>query len=252
MALRESFPSRGLLRRPQFRYVDLLVGAGVLALLYSLLRLGLSIHGHVSPHSTASTISTEPAVISRTTRCGRCRGCSSRSVLSVVFTFVYGTAAARSRRAEKVLIPLLDILQSVPILGFLTITVTFFIALFPRLARSASSARSIFAIFTSQAWNMTFSFYHSLITQPAELDEAARLMRLTKWERFWKLDVPGFDDRPGVERDDELRRRLVLPRRIRGDHGREHDLRAARHRQLRRRRRRQRAELGRRRLWRSW
>src|ERR1700694_6223307 len=109
--------------------------------------------------------------------------------LSVAFTFVYGTAAARSRRARTVLIPLLDILQSVPILGFLTVTVTFFISLFPgSLLRLECAA--IFAIFTSQAWNMTFSFYHSLITQPAELDEAARMFRLTKWERFWKLDVP--------------------------------------------------------------
>src|SRR5262249_44162337 len=110
--------------------------------------------------------------------------------LSVAFTFVYGTAAARLRRAEKVLIPRLDILQSVPILGFLTITVTFFLALFPHSILGLECA-SIFAIFTSQAWNMTFSFYHSLITQPRDLDEAARLLRLTKWERFWRLDVPG-------------------------------------------------------------
>ena len=81
--------------------------------------------------------------------------------LSVVFTFVYGTAAARLRRAETVLIPVLDILQSVPILGFLSITVTAFIALFPRSVLGLECA-SIFAIFTSQAWNMTFCFYHSL------------------------------------------------------------------------------------------
>src|ERR1700694_3359635 len=109
--------------------------------------------------------------------------------LSVAFTFVYGTAAARSRRARTVLIPLLDILQSVPILGFLSVTVTAFIALFPGSSLGLELA-SIFAIFTSQAWNMTFSFYHSLIGQPHDLDEAARLMRLTKWERFWRLDVP--------------------------------------------------------------
>ena len=76
-----------------------------------------------------------------------------------------------------------------PILGFLTVTVTFFIALFPHSLAGLELA-SIFAIFTSQAWNMTFSFYHSLISQPRDLDEAARLMRLTKWERFWQLDVP--------------------------------------------------------------
>ena len=109
--------------------------------------------------------------------------------LSVVFTFVYATAAARSRRARLVLVPVLDILQSVPVLGFLAITITFFIALFPGSVLGLECA-SIFAIFTSQAWNMTFSMYHSLITQPKELDEAARMFRLTKWERFWRLDVP--------------------------------------------------------------
>jgi NitT/TauT family transport system permease protein len=109
--------------------------------------------------------------------------------LSVVFTFIYATAAARSRRARVVLIPVLDILQSVPVLGFLAITVTFFIAVFPGSALGLECA-SIFAIFTAQAWNMTFSMYHSLITQPAELDEAARMFRLTKWQRFWRLDVP--------------------------------------------------------------
>ena len=109
--------------------------------------------------------------------------------LSVVFTFVYATAAARLRRAEKVLIPLLDILQSVPILGFLSITITGFIALFPGSALGLECA-SIFAIFTSQAWNMTFAFYYSLKSQPRELDEASRLLRLSRWQRFWRVDVP--------------------------------------------------------------
>src|SRR6202035_3107767 len=78
--------------------------------------------------------------------------------LSVVFTFAYATAAARSRRARVILIPLLVILQSVPTLGFLTVAITFFIALFPGSLLGLECA-SIFAIFTSQAWNMTFSFY---------------------------------------------------------------------------------------------
>src|ERR1700694_2730717 len=111
-------------------------------------------------------------------------------VCSIIFTFIYAALAAKSRRAEMVLIPLLDILQSVPILGFLTFTVTFFVNLFNGSLFGLECA-SIFAIFTSQAWNMTFSFYHSLITQPRDLDEAARLYRLTKWQRFWRLDVPG-------------------------------------------------------------
>jgi NitT/TauT family transport system permease protein len=109
--------------------------------------------------------------------------------VSTVFTFIYATAAARLRRAEMVLIPTLDILQSVPILGFLTFTTVFFLHLFNGNALGLEAA-AIFAVFTSQAWNMTFSFYHALITQPRDLDEAARMYRLTKWQRFWKLDVP--------------------------------------------------------------
>ena len=87
------------------------------------------------------------------------------------------------------LVPILDILQSIPILVFLPIALTFFIKVFPNNLLGLEFA-SIFVIFTSQAWNMTFSFYHSLISQPTELDEAARMYRLTKWQRFWKLDVP--------------------------------------------------------------
>ncbi len=87
------------------------------------------------------------------------------------------------------LIPILDILQSVPILGFLTFTVVFFMALFPGQVMGAELA-SIFVIFTSQAWNMAFSFYQSLTTLPADLQEAARSFRLSPWQKFWRLDVP--------------------------------------------------------------
>jgi NitT/TauT family transport system permease protein len=189
IALSRPFPTRGVLRRPQLRLVDLIVGAGVLALLYGVYRLGQAVNVPFTPSRAQASVSTDPA---------RLPGYALRSLsrmfvalgLSVGFTLVYATAAARLRRAEKVLIPLLDILQSVPILGFLSITVTAFLALFPHSLLGLECA-SIFAIFTSQAWNLTFSLYHSLITQPRELDEAARVMRLTKWQRFWKLDVPG-------------------------------------------------------------
>ncbi|WP_284896033.1 ABC transporter permease subunit, partial [Burkholderia sp. lyk4-R2A-23] len=110
-------------------------------------------------------------------------------VASLVFTLVYGTLAAKSRRAGMVLIPILDILQSVPVLGFISFTVTFFLALFPSRVLGAELA-AIFAIFTSQAWNMTFSFYQSLRTVPRDLDEVSRGFHLTSWQRFWKLEVP--------------------------------------------------------------
>ncbi|MGA8586267.1 MAG: ABC transporter permease subunit [Roseiarcus sp.] len=108
---------------------------------------------------------------------------------SLVFTFTYATLAAKSRRAEMVLIPVLDVLQSVPILGFLSFTVTFFLGLFPGNTFGAELA-AIFAIFTSQAWNMAFSFYQSLRTVPRDLDEVARGFRLTGWQKFWQLEAP--------------------------------------------------------------
>jgi NitT/TauT family transport system permease protein len=108
---------------------------------------------------------------------------------SLVFTFTYATLAAKNKRAERLLIPLLDILQSVPILGFISVTVVFFMALAPGRVLGAEFA-AIFAIFTSQAWNMAFSFYQSLRTVPTELIEASSTFRLSPWMRFWRLDVP--------------------------------------------------------------
>jgi NitT/TauT family transport system permease protein len=110
-------------------------------------------------------------------------------VASLLFTLVYGTLAAKNRRAEKVLVPILDILQSVPVLGYISFTVTFFLALFPDRVAGAECA-AIFAIFTSQAWNMTFSFYQSVRTVPRDLVEVSKNFQLTGWQRFWKLDVP--------------------------------------------------------------
>ncbi|OLB10790.1 MAG: sulfonate ABC transporter permease [Gammaproteobacteria bacterium 13_2_20CM_66_19] len=107
---------------------------------------------------------------------------------SLVFTFTYATLAAKSRRAEVLLVPLLDFLQSVPILSF-SITLLFFLQLTPGRVAGAEMA-AIFLIFTSQAWNMAFSFYHSLRSIPDELIEAARNFRLSPWMRFWRLEVP--------------------------------------------------------------
>ncbi len=108
---------------------------------------------------------------------------------SLVFTFTYATWAAKSRRAERFLIPILDVLQSVPILGFLSFTVTFFLGLFPGSTFGAECA-AIFAIFTSQAWNMAFSFYQSLRNVPHELNEVANSLLLSPWQRFWQLETP--------------------------------------------------------------
>ena len=108
---------------------------------------------------------------------------------SLVFSCAFAAIAAKYRAAERVMVPLLDILQSIPILGFLSITVTGFIALFPGNLLGVECA-AIFAIFTSQAWNMAFSLYQSLRTVPAELQEAAAVFQLSGWQRFWRLELP--------------------------------------------------------------
>jgi NitT/TauT family transport system permease protein len=108
---------------------------------------------------------------------------------SLLFTFTYATLAAKNKQAELVLLPLLDILQSVPILGFISVTVVFFMAIAPGRVLGAELA-AVFAVFTSQAWNMAFSFYQSLRTVPTELIEASQMFKLSAWARFWRLDVP--------------------------------------------------------------
>lgn len=108
---------------------------------------------------------------------------------SLLFTFTIATSAAKSKRAEKIIIPLIDILQSVPILGFLSITVVVFISLFPGSLLGPECA-AIFVIFTSQAWNMALGFYQTIRAVPAELNEAAHMFHLSAWQRFWRIDVP--------------------------------------------------------------
>jgi NitT/TauT family transport system permease protein len=110
-------------------------------------------------------------------------------IFSLLVTFIFGTWAAKSRRAEKLIIPAIDVLQSVPILGFLSISVIVFIKLFPGSLLGPESA-AIFAIFTSQAWNMILSFYQSLRNVPNTLREASQVLQLSAWQKFWKIEVP--------------------------------------------------------------
>ena len=130
MTVPGGFPARGLWRRPGLRWADVVVVAALLALLFGLLRLAPALNAPFLPKTAPSAVSTDPANLPYYAVRSLLRMFIAL-ILSVLFTFVYATAAARLRRTEKVLIPLLDILQSVPVLGFLTITVTLFIGLFP-------------------------------------------------------------------------------------------------------------------------
>jgi len=109
--------------------------------------------------------------------------------VSLLFTLVIATLAAKSRKAELIILPALDILQSVPVLGFLTFTVSFFMGLFPGRQWGVECA-AIFAIFTSQVWNMTFSFYQSLKTVPNDLYEVSRQFKFSAFHRFVRLELP--------------------------------------------------------------
>ena len=193
MLLRHPFAPRDVERavtphRIPSLLADVAVLLGTLALFALIARVGAGAFVRFVPPHEVPTVSLDPRYLPYY---------AARSTLrmflalgaSLLFSMLYGYIAAKSRRAERVLIPLLDILQSVPVLGFLSITVTGFIALFPGSLLGLELA-SIFAIFTSQAWNMTFSFYQSLRTVPRELDEAVTLYRLPRWQRFLRLEVP--------------------------------------------------------------
>lgn len=174
-------------QKSKFEWADIIVIFLLLAILYAATKLG---SGMEVPFSTVQQpqISLDPIWLPYY---------AGRSLLrmfiafaaSLIFTFVYGRIAAYSKTAEKFMIPAIDILQSVPVLGFLSATVLAFMALFPGSLLGVECA-SIFAIFTGQVWNMTFSFYHSLKTIPQELDEAIKMNRLGTWSRFNKLEIP--------------------------------------------------------------
>lgn len=110
-------------------------------------------------------------------------------ICSLIFTLVVGTVAAKNRHAERLIIPIIDVLQSVPILSFLSITILGFIAMFPGRMLGPECA-SIFVIFTSQVWNMTLSFYQGMKIVPHELIEVADVFHLSAWQRFWRVQVP--------------------------------------------------------------
>ncbi|WP_342456955.1 ABC transporter permease [Streptomyces sp. WZ-12] len=185
---RASLPARVAGRLARMPWMDVAVAAAVLVGMYLLLRAG----------GTGTPVSFDPShVVAVDTDPAKLPYYAARSLLrmfaalaaAVTFAVGYAYAAARSRRLERVLIPALDILQSIPVLGFLTVAVAGFVSLFPGSTLGLECA-SVFAIFTSQAWNMAFGFYHALITLPRELDEVSRSLRFTRWMRFWRIELP--------------------------------------------------------------
>ena len=129
-------------------------------------------------------------------------------VLSVVFTLVYGYLAAMNKRNEQVMIPILDVLQSVPILSFLPVVLLSLTAFMP--AGLATEIAAVVLIFTSQAWNLTFAFYQSLKTVPKELKEASSIFQFNFWQRFKDAGFSLLPDKLHLEQHDVMVRRLVF------------------------------------------
>ncbi|HVB09316.1 MAG TPA: ABC transporter permease subunit [Bacillota bacterium] len=166
-------------------YADLAVGGGLLALLYVLIQAATG----GSQHLTARTdIRLSYSALPIYAGLSFLRMLAAY-ILAFIFSIAYGYAAAYNRRAERILLPLLDILQSIPILSFLPSFVLALIALFPH-GRTGVEIASVLLIFTSQAWNMTFAFYTSLVTIPRELREVAAMHRLSPWQRLRQLELP--------------------------------------------------------------
>jgi len=165
--------------------IDLAVFLLVFSAVYGVYALGRSWLG---PVTSGSHISQNPRILPLYSFYSLTR-IAIAYALSLVFALSYGYLAARSRRAELVLIPLLDILQSIPVLSFLPGVMLAMVALFPRRQLGVELG-SILLIFTGQVWNMAFSFYSSLKTIPRELREVARIYRFSRWQRFVQLDLP--------------------------------------------------------------
>ena len=110
-------------------------------------------------------------------------------ILSLAFTLVYGYIAAYNARAERIMVPLLDILQSIPVLSFLPGVMLAMVALFPRHQLGVELG-AILLIFTGQVWNMAFSFYSSLKSIPREMREAGKIYQFNWYQRFTNIELP--------------------------------------------------------------
>ncbi len=167
------------------RWVDLLLFMVLLAMGYGIVR---ATSGWREPIPAKLEVDLSPWQLPRYAGLSTLR-MAFAYLLSLVFSLVYARLAAASRAAERIMLPLLDILQSIPILSFMPGVVLALAALLPGRTLGLELA-AIVLIFTSQAWNMAFSFHQSLITIPTQLSEAARIYRLGFWQRFSRLDLP--------------------------------------------------------------
>jgi NitT/TauT family transport system permease protein len=164
---------------------DLFVLAAIIAGLFSLIAMGREWH---QPFQSKVDISLSPWMLPLYTMYSFLRGAVAY-VLSFLFTLVYARWAAYDRRAERFLIPLLDILQSIPLAAFLTPIEIFLVGLFPH-SETGLELTCVIVIFTGQVWNMTFSFYYSLKSLPDDFSFVGKLARFTPWQKFTQVELP--------------------------------------------------------------
>jgi len=167
----------------RLQWGDGVVFLGVVVVLY----LGVALAVHTPPALRGPDISLDPQVLPYYAGLSIVR-MAAAYLLSLLFALWYGRAAARNPRVEHVLMPLLDVLQSVPILSFLPVVLLSLSAVLPQ--QIAAELAAIVLIFTSQAWNLVFAWYQALKTIPHELDEASSIFRFNGWLRFKTLELP--------------------------------------------------------------
>ncbi len=166
-------------------WIDFALLLGLIGLIFGMINVA---HEWTGAHRPSIEIDLSPWALPKYTFFSLCRGLLAY-ILSLLFTFAYGYWAAKDHMAEKVLIPMLDILQSIPVLGFLPGLVLALVALFPNSNIGLEMA-AVLTIFTGQVWNMTFSFYQSLRSIPQYLQEAAAVYRFNWWQKAVKLEIP--------------------------------------------------------------
>ncbi len=180
--------------RPEGDLRDLFLLLALVALIFGIVRTAAQFAGAYEPDLAIQTnLNVLPAYTAQTLL-----QMALAYLLSLVFTLVYAYAAYRSQLASFILLPLLDILQSIPVLSFLPGVVLALIAIFPG-QRIGVEIAAILLIFTGMTWNMTFSFYQSLSSIPQELREAAQIYRLNTWQRFWSVELAFWCHWLGVE-----------------------------------------------------
>jgi NitT/TauT family transport system permease protein len=174
-----------LLSRPVSLWTELPIAFSGMALFYGVLALA---RYWAAPVNTSTEINLSPVALPLYAAFSVAR-LAAAYFLSLAVSLIYGYVAANNAKAERILIPILDTLQSIPVLCFLPPVMLFMVALFPARQLGVELG-SILLIFTGQVWNMAFSVYSSLKSIPREMLEAAQLYRLSRWQKLLQLELP--------------------------------------------------------------